>query len=67
MGQISLLKTHRETCACICTGGHKCTCPVYVDWAALPRQRALEGVEEVPQDPGQNCVVEQTHQERHCH
>lgn len=37
------------------------TCSVLIDWAAVPREGILEWVEKVPQDPGQDCVVEQAH------
>jgi len=43
------------------------TCQVVVEGTLSPRQRALEGVKEVPEHPGDKCVVEDAHQERHQH
>lgn len=41
------------------------TCAVEVERAGAPRQRVLEGVEEVPEHPGQDRVVVQADQEGH--
>lgn len=38
----------------------KITSMVQVQWAVTPGQRTLKGVEEIPEDPGQDHVVEQT-------
>ena len=43
------------------------TCRVVDERALAPGQGVLERVEEVPQDPGQDGVVEHAHQERHHH
>lgn len=40
---------------------------VQVYWAVLPGKWILKGVEEVPEDPGQDHVVEQTNQEGNYH
>lgn len=43
------------------------TCAILVEWAGAPGQGVLEGVEEVPQHPGNNGVVEEADQEGHNH
>ena len=43
------------------------TCRVIIKRALTPGQGFLERVEEVPEHPGQDGVVEQAHQERHRH
>lgn len=45
----------------------KITCMVQVQWAGTPGQWTLKGVEEVPEDPGQDHVVEQTNKEGYSH
>ena len=40
------------------------TCSVGSEGALTPRQGVLEGVEEVPHDPGHDGVVVHAHQER---
>lgn len=40
----------------------KPTCPVSVERTLAPRQRVLEGVEQIPHDPGHDGVVVHTHQ-----
>ena len=43
------------------------TCLVGVEWTLAPRQGLLEGVEEVPHDPGDDGVVVEAHHEGHEH
>ena len=43
------------------------TCEVLVEGTLAPGQGILEGVEEVPEYPGHDGVVEQRHQERNQH
>ena len=40
------------------------TCSVGVEGALTPRQGVLEGVEEIPHDPGHDGVVVYAHQKR---
>lgn len=46
---------------------HCGTCEVFVDGALAPWQRILEGVEEIPEDPGKDGVVVHSHQKGHDH
>lgn len=40
---------------------------IHVYWAVPPRKWVLKGVEEVPEDPGQYHVVEETNKEGYGH